>query len=69
MTDRYAGFLVVLEENAREDDAQAVIAAIRQIRGVLSVEPMGVDLLEMQIAEKRVRLDLEQKIWGVLHSK
>lgn len=44
MTDRLSGFVVVLEEDTRDDDAQATLDAIRQIRGVLSVEPHVSDI-------------------------
>ena len=39
MTDRYDAFTVVLERNIRTDDAEPVLAAIRQLRGVLDVIP------------------------------
>lgn len=38
MTDRYNQLVVVLEEDVREDDAQALMNAIRMLRGVISVE-------------------------------
>ncbi len=41
MTDRHAGYIVVLAENIREDDAaEGILNAIRMIRGVLSVQPV-----------------------------
>ncbi len=49
MTDRYAGFVVVLDEDVREDDAQATINAIRQIKGVLGVEPVGADINQLRV--------------------
>lgn len=39
MTDRHSGYVVTLEKDIREDDAQATIAAIQQIKGVLAVVP------------------------------
>lgn len=57
MTDRYAGFLVTLDMDVREDDAQATIAAIKQIKGVRSVDPM-VGGIELQIATSRVKTSL-----------
>lgn len=65
MTDRYNGFIVVLEKNIRSDDAEATINAIRQIRGVLSVRPNIADA-DSAIAEERVRSELSQKLWQVL---
>ena len=37
MTDRYNALIVVLEGNVRDDDAEPLLAAIRQLCGVLSV--------------------------------
>ncbi len=37
MTERYNGFLVVLESEIREDDAESTLDAIRHIKGVLRV--------------------------------
>lgn len=40
MTDRHAGYLVSLEVDIREDDAKAVLDALRMVKGVLRVEPV-----------------------------
>lgn len=40
MTDRHSGYIVVLADDIREDDAEAVISALRMVKGVLSVEPV-----------------------------
>lgn len=40
MTDRHSGYVVTLAENLREDDAQGIINAIRQLRGVLAADPV-----------------------------
>ena len=61
MTDRYAGFLVTLNDAIREDDAQPVIDAIRLIRGVIAVEPVHDDI-DIQIAETRARTHMHLKI-------
>ena len=55
MTDRYNALTVVMEKDMRDDDAEALIAAIRQLRGVLSVSG--------NVA------DLGQKLWSVLYPK
>lgn len=39
MTDRLNGVTVTFERDIREDDAEAILIAIRQIRGVAAVEP------------------------------
>jgi hypothetical protein len=52
MTDRHAGYVVVLNTDRREDDSEATLAAIRQIKGVLSVRPVEATY-EVHIAEER----------------
>lgn len=43
MTTRHAGYLVVLADDTREDDAEATINALRMVRGVASVTPVEAD--------------------------
>jgi inosine-uridine nucleoside N-ribohydrolase len=65
MTDRYSSLTVVLEKDIREDDAQALVAAIHQLRGVLTVEGNVANLSEFVI-EQRVRQEFREKLWEVL---
>lgn len=66
MTDRINALIVVLEQDMRTDDAEATIAAIRQIRGVLSVEAHVADI-GAHIAETRARTVLSEQILKVLY--
>lgn len=68
MTDRVSAFIVVLKQDIREDDAEAIAQAIGQLRGVLTVQPHMADA-STGIAEARVRHELSQKLWGVLYPK
>jgi hypothetical protein len=68
MTDRYNAFIVVLEHDLRDDDAESTIEAIKHIRGVLSVKPRVANMGEL-IAEERIRHELGQKLWHVLYPK
>lgn len=68
MTDRYNAFLVILENNLREDDAEATINAIKQIKGVLDVQP-HVAGFEDAIAETRVRNRLIEQILEIVQQK
>ncbi len=52
MTDRHAAYLVTLATDIREDDAEAVITALRMVKGVLSVEPVVADH-NLAIAQER----------------
>lgn len=65
MTDRFDSLTVVLERDTREDDAEAIIQAIRMIKGVLSVKPHVADL-QTHIAQERVRREITEKIWQVV---
>jgi hypothetical protein len=68
MTTRLKGLTVAFAADIREDDAEAVIKAIRMIRGVLDVAPIECtpnDWIERQ----RVRDELSTKLWDVLHPK
>lgn len=57
MTNRYNALTVVLETDIREDDAEALIVAIQQLRGVRDVVPNVADVNSM-VAESRARLEL-----------
>lgn len=43
MTDRHAGFLVMLAADIRSDDGEAIAAALRMIKGVSKVVPVPAD--------------------------
>lgn len=65
MTDRVSGYLVVLAEDTREDDAEATTNAIRQVKGVLSVQPLQANPT-LDIATARVKADFRSKLYSVL---
>lgn len=66
MTDRFNTITVSLEHDIREDDAETLISAICQLRGVLSVSG-NVSDSSAWCAEARVRSELSKKLWSVLH--
>lgn len=68
MTDRYHSLTVVLEKDIRSDDAEAIIEAIKMIRGVLDVTPHVADATSW-MAQTRVRRELGEKIWDILYPK
>jgi hypothetical protein len=43
MTDRHTAYIVVLEHDIRDDDAEPVLTALRMVKGVASVEPVIAD--------------------------
>ena len=68
MTDRYHSLTVVLEHDIRDDDAKPILAAIRQLRGVLSVEGNVADLTS-HMAQERARRELGEKLLEVVYPK
>lgn len=61
MTDRYNGFLVVLDRDLREDDAARTLDALQMIRGVVEVEPVKADP-STQAAEARAAFNLRERV-------
>jgi hypothetical protein len=65
MSDRYNYLTVVLEKDLKDEDAEPLIEAIKQFRGVLSVKP-NVSDSEAWWATERIRKELTEKLWKVL---
>lgn len=65
MTDRLAGVVVTFEQNIRVDDAEATIAALRQIKGVLSVQPVIGDIT-VTMAEERAKHEITMRVYEAL---
>lgn len=68
MTDRHAGFVVTLAQDVREDDAEAVIAALRMVKGVVDVQPVAGDY-GLHIAEVRAEERWRERIIGLLERR
>lgn len=65
MTDRISGFIVVLENDIREDDIGSIETALGQIRGVVGVRPVVSDP-HVAIAHMRVHSKLKRKVYDAL---
>ena len=52
MTTRHSGYILVLSDDIRADEVTDVITALKQIRGVIGVEPV-ISSADIQIAEMR----------------
>ncbi len=63
MTDRHAGYVVALDADMREDDAEAIIAAISMIKGVLAVQPVVAGSPMDSINRLRVRREILTKMY------
>lgn len=61
MSERAAGFLVVLERDIDAEQASAVLAALRQVRGVVSVSAVPASI-DVAIAESRANLRWAQRL-------
>jgi hypothetical protein len=61
MTDRYKGFLVTLDHEIREDDAEYIMIALKTIKGVHSVKPY-VKSSEDHMCEQKAIMDTYQKV-------
>lgn len=61
MTDRHTAYVVILENDIREDDAEATITALRMVRGVASVQPI-VKTTDHIMATERAKYDLGRRI-------
>lgn len=64
MTDRLKGFTVILEQDMRDDDAEAIKQAILALRLVQDVKPIGA-LPDDYFARSRVRHELWKKVMDV----
>ena len=68
MTDRYHSITVVLEKDVREDDARALIDAIKQMRCVLTVRGV-VSNIESMMAEERARHEIGKQLIDIVYPK
>ena len=65
MADRVKGFIVTLENDMNDEDAELVRSAIQLLAPVVSVEPVGVENSDA-INRHRIKRELADKIWAVL---
>lgn len=65
MTDRYSGFVVVLSNDTRDDDAQAIQTALRMVQGVARVEPVVSQPGAGAVMEMQVRSKLATELMGM----
>jgi len=65
MTDRHAAYLVTLDGDTREDDAESTLTALRMVRGVQSVEPVLADVGQ-QIGQVRADGVWRERIYRLL---
>jgi hypothetical protein len=61
MTDRYNALTVALSRDIRDDDAEDIINAIKQLKGVENVTGHIVDI-DSYVAESRVKHEVAGKL-------
>jgi hypothetical protein len=66
VTDRLLGVWVAFEKDIRVDDAEPLIAAIKQLKGVLEVKRDLIANPSDWMAQERAWCDLSEKIAAVL---
>ncbi|KPA14475.1 hypothetical protein MHK_005318 [Candidatus Magnetomorum sp. HK-1] len=65
MSDRYSSLTVVMEKDIREDDATAIMDAIRMLKGVIGVSG-NVTQPDNYMAETRAKNELRKKLLRVV---
>ena len=65
MTDRHAAYIVTLDQDVREDDAEAIINALRMVKHVLKVEPV-IASYEQHVAEARASQAWRERIYKMV---
>jgi hypothetical protein len=61
MTDRYNALTVALDRDIRDDDAESIINAIKQLKGVVDVTGNVVDT-DYYVAKTRITSEVAQKL-------
>jgi len=68
MTDRLKGCTVIFEKDVRVDDAEAILTAIKMVRGVLDVVPVKSGW-EDRMGEIRIRHSLVRELIDIVKPK
>jgi len=70
MTDRYNALTVVLEQEARDDDLESLVGAIRMLRHVIQVVPAVEESgLSVFIAKAQEHLDIKRKLYDFIQNE
>ena len=63
MTDRIKGMTITLDADIREDDVQAIVNAMKMIKGVVHVEP-SIVTVEDHINREMIRYEFKHKLFN-----
>ena len=61
MTDRFVGFVIVLDEPTRSDDAKPLLATLKQLKWVKSVQAIH-STMEIDFAYLKAKSELFDKM-------
>jgi hypothetical protein len=65
VTDRHSAYIVTLDEDLRDDDAERIIAALGMVKGVLSVKPVVADVMS-HIERERVNRQWRNALYDLM---
>lgn len=65
MSDRVNGFVVILDKNYKDDDVKDIMNAIKQIKGVVAVNPNVVDASDY-IVPMRTRIEVANMLYDFI---
>ena len=68
MSDSISAYIVTLKRPIKDETAKAFAQALRLFENVAAVEPVVQDVTE-HVATMRVRSELAERLWHVLHEK
>lgn len=64
MSDRIAGYVVTMKHDARDDEIEATVQALQQIKGGVKVSPIVADTA-LLMATMRVRQEHAEELIGL----
>jgi hypothetical protein len=65
MTDHHTAYIITLDKDIKEDDAEILMSALMMIKGVISVSPVISDI-QSHVAEQRANLKLKDKLINLI---
>lgn len=68
MSAKYKALVVIFDNDIHEDDIEKYQQLFHLVQHVIDVQPMAKgDNMDYEIAESRVRRDLQKKLWDILY--
>ena len=64
---KYSSLTVVLDKNLSEEQMVPLMAAVGQLRGVLSVKGGPIEAMAEHVATERVRREIGDKLFAIVY--